>query len=59
LYAHEFILNAKRGEPYGISWMIDDQTGHGHSLIELQSGHFNCLRFTNKSARLHPMHLHG
>lgn len=57
--AHEFILNAKRGGPYGISWMIDDKTGHDHPLIDLKSGHFSRLRFTNKSSRLHPMHLHG
>lgn len=56
---HEFILNAKRGGPYGISWTIDDRTGHDHPLIELKSGHFSRLRFTNKSGRLHPMHLHG
>jgi FtsP/CotA-like multicopper oxidase with cupredoxin domain len=56
---HEFILNAKRGGPYGISWTIDDKTGHDQPLINLQSGHFSRLRFTNKSGRLHPMHLHG
>lgn len=56
---HDFILNAKRGGPYGISWTIDGKTDHGHPLIDLKSGHFSRLRFTNKSGRLHPMHLHG
>ncbi|MGR9037915.1 MAG: multicopper oxidase family protein, partial [Gammaproteobacteria bacterium] len=57
--AHEFMLDAKRGGPYGISWTIDDKAGHDTPLIALKSGRFSRLRFTNKSPRLHPMHLHG
>jgi FtsP/CotA-like multicopper oxidase with cupredoxin domain len=57
--AHEFLLNATRGGPYGITWSIDNHTGHGESVYEMQAGHFHRLRFTNRSYRLHPMHLHG
>ncbi|TXL07756.1 copper oxidase [Methylococcaceae bacterium CS1] len=56
---HEYILNAKRGGVYGISWTIDNKTWPDNATHELTSGQFYRLRFTNKSSRLHPMHLHG
>ncbi len=56
---HEFILDAKRGGVYGISWMIDDKVWPEGKAYELQSGKFTRLRINNKSSRLHPMHLHG
>ncbi|MGR9087698.1 MAG: multicopper oxidase family protein [Gammaproteobacteria bacterium] len=56
---HEFILNAERGGPYGITWTIDGKTGHDNLAAKLPYGMFSRLRFTNKSGRLHPMHLHG
>ncbi|MEC4748492.1 multicopper oxidase family protein [Methylomicrobium sp. Wu6] len=57
--AHEFILNAERGGPYGISWTIDGKIGHENVAATLPYGKFSRLRYTNKSGRLHPMHLHG
>lgn len=57
--AHDFILDAKRGGVYGISWMIDDKVWPEGKAYELQSGKFTRLRINNKSSRIHPMHLHG
>ena len=59
LVEHEFILNAKRGGAYGISWTIDDKAWPEGKPYELKAGKFTRLRMTNKSSRLHPMHLHG
>lgn len=56
---HEYHLNAKRGGQYGIVWMIDSESELEKPVIELHSGRFSRLRFTNHSSRLHPMHLHG
>ena len=56
---HEFLLNAKRGGPYGIQWTIDNNAWPDTREYELQAGQFYKLRFNNKSPRLHPMHLHG
>jgi FtsP/CotA-like multicopper oxidase with cupredoxin domain len=57
--AHEFMLNAERGGPYGIRWTIDGKAGHENVAATLPYGKFSRLRFINKSGRLHPMHLHG
>lgn len=57
--SHEYDLDAKRGGPYGISWTINDSAWPEGKVHELEFGRFNRLRFTNKSSRLHPMHLHG
>lgn len=63
-----FRLNARRGGPHGLEWMIndvpmrhdDDHGGfHQPAPYRLQHGRFTKLRFVNESARLHPMHLHG
>jgi len=56
---HEFMLNAKRGGPYGIQWTIDNNAWPDTEAYELKAGQFYKLRFNNKSPRLHPMHLHG
>lgn len=65
----EFRLNAARGGPYGIQWMINEEVmlhddespmSEWHEPpYALQAGKWAKLRFTNESARLHPMHLHG
>lgn len=57
--AHEFLLNAERGGPYGITWTIDGKAGHENLAAVLPFGQFSRLRFTNRSGRMHPMHLHG
>ncbi len=57
--SHEYELDAKRGGPYGITWTMDDEAWPKVKPQELVFGRFNRLRFTNKSSRLHPMHLHG
>jgi len=65
----EFRLNAARGGPYGLQWMINGEVMH-HDADQpmsewqeppyaLRAGRWAKLRFTNESARLHPMHLHG
>jgi len=61
----ELLLDARAGGPLGIEWTINGVAFQGHENatnhtgIPLTRGHFNHLRFTNKSARLHPIHLHG
>lgn len=59
-------LNAERGGPYGISWMIAGEAMHHgrHETHEqpsfsLRKGEFSKLSFVNESSRIHPMHLHG
>jgi FtsP/CotA-like multicopper oxidase with cupredoxin domain len=60
----EFKLDARRGGPFGIEWTFNDQAfaGHDHHhdpAVVLTQGTWARLRFTNASARLHPIHLHG
>ncbi|MEX0930809.1 MAG: multicopper oxidase family protein [Candidatus Paceibacterota bacterium] len=55
----EYALNARRGGTYGIEWTINGKAYPETDPITLKAGEFNKLRFTNESARLHPMHLHG
>jgi FtsP/CotA-like multicopper oxidase with cupredoxin domain len=61
----EYLLNARRGGPFGIQWTINDQAfdhDHdmtGHVVETLPLGEWTKLRFTNESYRLHPMHIHG
>jgi FtsP/CotA-like multicopper oxidase with cupredoxin domain len=63
--AHDFRLNAEQGGPFGIAWTIDGMamdTQHHHAmppLLTLDRGRFAHLHFTNESARIHPIHLHG
>lgn len=65
----EFRLNAARGGPYGLAWLINE-TAMFHDAespvsewheppYALEAGKWTKLRFTNESPRLHPMHLHG
>lgn len=65
---HDYRLNARAGGPFGIEWTIDGVAfaGHDstnphahHAEVALRAGDFYRLRFTNESARLHPIHLHG
>ena len=60
----EFTLDARRGGPLGIEWTFNDRAFAGHEhhhdpAIVLTRGAWTHLRFTNRSARLHPIHLHG
>jgi FtsP/CotA-like multicopper oxidase with cupredoxin domain len=55
----EYVLDARRGGEYGIEWTINGKTFPEAEAITLRSGEFEKIRFTNESARLHPMHLHG
>ena len=57
--AHEYILNARRGGRYGITWTIDDKAWPRTDNRKFEAGRFIRLRFNNKSPRLHPMHIHG
>lgn len=55
----EYVMDARRGGSLGIEWLINGQAYPNYDPITLEYGKFNKIRFTNKSARLHPMHLHG
>lgn len=61
----ELVLDARAGGPLGLEWTINGVAFQGHENatnhtgISLVQDRFNHLRFTNKSARLHPIHLHG
>ncbi len=61
----ELVLDARAGGPLGIEWTINGVAFQGHENatnhagIPLALNRFNHLRFTNKTARLHPIHLHG
>ncbi len=57
--SHEYLFDAVRGGPYGISWRINGRAWPEGTETELESGRFHRLRLTNESHRLHPMHLHG
>jgi FtsP/CotA-like multicopper oxidase with cupredoxin domain len=58
--AKEYGLDARRGGPFGLEWMIGDEGPHvHHPSVTLQEGRFAKLRFTNRTYRLHPMHVHG
>jgi len=43
----------------GIAWTLNGAAYPDGEVTALQQGEFQKLRFTNKSSRLHPMHLHG
>lgn len=52
-------LNARQGGKYGLEWTINNKAFPNYDPLELKYGVFNKIRFSNESARLHPMHLHG
>jgi FtsP/CotA-like multicopper oxidase with cupredoxin domain len=62
----DFTLASRPGGELGIQWTINgqafDHQAHrsgGADLAVLPGGAWSKLRFTNKSTRIHPMHLHG
>ena len=55
----EFLLNARRGGTYGIEWTINGHAFPDHAHVPLALQKWSRLRFTNQSARIHPIHLHG
>lgn len=55
----EFLLNARRGGPFGIQWTINGRAFPDHAHVHLPLGRWSRVRFVNQSARLHPIHLHG
>jgi FtsP/CotA-like multicopper oxidase with cupredoxin domain len=57
--ATEFLLNARRGGTYGIEWTINGHAFPDHTHVPIALGKWSRLRFTNQSARIHPIHLHG
>lgn len=63
---HDFRLSSRGGGPFGIAWTIDgvamsaDHAHHEmHPSLRLAKGSFARLKFTNESARIHPIHTHG
>lgn len=63
--AAELVLDAQSGGPYGIAWTINgvalshDRHDRFKPIFTLKRGAFARLSFANRSARIHPMHLHG
>jgi FtsP/CotA-like multicopper oxidase with cupredoxin domain len=57
--ATEFVLNARRGGTFGIEWTINGHAFPDHTHVPIALGRWSRLRFTNLSARIHPIHLHG
>jgi FtsP/CotA-like multicopper oxidase with cupredoxin domain len=56
----EYALDARRGGPFGIEWLLGDDGPHAHHAdTRLPLGRFAKLRFANRTYRLHPMHVHG
>ncbi|HEY5920232.1 MAG TPA: multicopper oxidase family protein [Kofleriaceae bacterium] len=59
----DIVLDARRGGPLGIEWTMDGKAfaghDHAHAMLSLRTNAWTHLRFTNASARLHPIHLHG
>ncbi len=56
---HTYELDARRGGPHGIEWMINGEVWGAHTPTQLPAGRWVRVRFTNLSARIHPMHIHG
>ena len=54
-----YVLNARRGGPYGIQWTINGEVWGSHTVTQLPPDVWTHVRFQNDSARMHPMHLHG
>ncbi len=55
----EYRLNARVKDGGGIEWTMNDKAYPNFDPYTFKYGKFNTMRFTNESARLHPMHLHG
>ncbi len=55
----EYILDARTSASGDIEWTMNDKVFSEHDPVILKHAEFNKIRFTNKSFRLHPMHLHG
>ncbi len=61
----EYRLNARRktgqgmGMMGGTEWTINEKAYPDYDPYTFKYAEFNTMRFTNQSARLHPMHLHG
>lgn len=55
----EYILDARISTSGDIEWTMNDKVFSEHDPVTLRHREFNKIRFTNKSFRLHPMHLHG
>lgn len=60
----EYVLNARRksasvGMMGGIEWTINDKAFPEYEPFTFEYDEINIFQFTNKSGRLHPMHLHG
>ena len=55
----EYILDARQSAAGDIEWTMNGEVFEEGGRVLLRHGEFNKVRFTNKSFRLHPMHLHG
>lgn len=60
---HDYRMNARAGGEHGIEWMFDNEPFAGHDQHQISSSltrhQFHRIRFSNDSARLHPIHMHG
>lgn len=57
--ATEFVFDARRGGAFGIQWTINGHAFPDHAHVPLPLQRWSRVRFTNLSARIHPIHLHG
>jgi FtsP/CotA-like multicopper oxidase with cupredoxin domain len=60
----ELVLNSRLGGEFGVEWTLNDvaytHAHHStHAPYSLPYDEWAKLRFTNASARIHPMHMHG
>jgi FtsP/CotA-like multicopper oxidase with cupredoxin domain len=55
----KYLLNARRGGEYGLQWTMNDEAYPDVTNGVLTSDQWAKIRFSNVSARLHPMHIHG
>ncbi len=54
-----YVLDARRGGEYGIEWTLNGLAYPQTSDDVLVHGEWAKVTFVNRSARLHPMHIHG
>ncbi len=55
-----FDLNAITGMGMmGLAWTLNNKAYPDYDPLTLKEGEFQTIEFNNKTARLHPMHLHG
>ena len=55
----EYVFNIQEHPEKGLQWTLNANAYPRYTLHTYQSGSFYKIRFSNTTARIHPMHLHG